>query len=106
MEAELRHAKALKESEAKVNDSLEEFTNSTAVLRAELEEQTKAREEQSKWWELAENRVSALLFEQKDFDRPVVQTDTLALSKPFFLSVAYKLVIFRKHVLIFFSFLA
>jgi hypothetical protein len=66
-----------------LDDSLKDFTNSTAVLRTELEEHTKAREEQIKARELAENRVSALLMEQKDFDRLVVQTDALALSKPF-----------------------
>nr|XP_051221736.1 uncharacterized protein LOC127339991 [Lolium perenne] len=43
MEAELRHSRELKEAEAKLDESLKEFTNSSAVLRTELEEQTKAR---------------------------------------------------------------
>jgi hypothetical protein len=94
--AESRHSRELKEvraaAEAKLNESLEEYTNSTAVLRAELEEQTKAREDQSKARETAENQVSALMMEQKDYDRLVIQTDTLLLSKSFFFPfTAYKL---------------
>nr|XP_051205206.1 uncharacterized protein LOC127318764 [Lolium perenne] len=81
MAAESRHSRELKEvraaAAAKLNESLEEYTNSTAMMRAEREEQTKAREEQSKARETAENRVAALMTEQKDFDRLVIQTDTL-----------------------------
>jgi hypothetical protein len=80
-------------AKVKLNESLEEFMNSTSVLRAELEEQTKAREEQIKARELAENQVAALMTEQKDYDRLVVQTDTLLLSKPFISPLtAYKLI--------------
>nr|XP_051211344.1 uncharacterized protein LOC127328811 [Lolium perenne] len=80
---ESRHSQELEKvraaAEVKLNESLEEFTNSTAVLRAELEERTKAQEDQSKARELAENQVAALMTEQKDYDRLVVQTDTLLL---------------------------
>nr|XP_051221449.1 uncharacterized protein LOC127339669 [Lolium perenne] len=49
MEAELWHSRELKEAqaaaEAKLDESLKEFTNSSAVLRAKLEEQSRARKE-------------------------------------------------------------
>jgi hypothetical protein len=79
----MKDAKAA--AEAKLDEFLEESTNSNAVLRAELEEESKARK-------AAEGRVALLTAEQKEYDRVVLQTDALALRKSFsFLSSAYKL---------------
>nr|XP_051211248.1 uncharacterized protein LOC127328710 [Lolium perenne] len=76
MQAELRHARELKEAkaaaEAKLDESLKEYTNSTAVLRAEMEEETVARK-------ATQDRLALLEAEQKEYDRLVVQTDALAL---------------------------
>jgi hypothetical protein len=78
MQAELRHAQELKEAkaaaEAKFDDTLKECADSTAVLRAELEEESGARK-------AAQDRIALLEAEQKEYDRLVVQTDALALSK-------------------------
>nr|XP_051211610.1 uncharacterized protein LOC127329102 [Lolium perenne] len=84
-EAELRHSRELKEAqaaaEAKLDESLKEFTNNSAVLRAELEEESRARKE-------AQDRIATLTTDQAEYDRLVIQADTLALqlfpdSQPF-----------------------
>nr|XP_051209202.1 uncharacterized protein LOC127326372 [Lolium perenne] len=76
MQAELRHAQELKEAkaaaEAKLDESLNEFTNASAVLRAELEEETRARKE-------AQDRIATLTTDQGEYDRLIIQADTLAL---------------------------
>nr|XP_051201854.1 uncharacterized protein LOC127315401 [Lolium perenne] len=76
MQDELRHARELKEAkavaEAKLDESLKEYTNKTAVLQAELEEETVARK-------AAQDQIALLTAEQKEYDRLVVQTDALAL---------------------------
>ncbi|KAK1607933.1 hypothetical protein QYE76_031606 [Lolium multiflorum] len=76
IQAGLRHDKELKDAqaaaEAKLSEVLEDSTNASAVLRAELEEQSKARK-------AAEDRVALLTAEQKENDRLVLQTDALAL---------------------------
>nr|XP_051204759.1 uncharacterized protein LOC127318329 [Lolium perenne] len=75
MEAELRHSRELKEAqaaaEAKLDESLKEFTNSSAVMRAELEEETRARKE-------AQDRITTLTTDQAEYDRLVMQADALA----------------------------
>jgi hypothetical protein len=101
MQAELRHARELKEAkaaaEAKLDESLKEYTNSTAVLRAEMEEETVARK-------AAQDRLALLEAEQKEYDRLVLQTDALALRKFLcsFLFFAYKLIPFGIMFLSFF----
>ncbi len=85
MEAELHHSQELKDAKAaaetKLDDTLKEFTNSSAVLRAELEEESKARK-------AAEERIGVLTTDQAAYDRLVLQADALALSKSFFFSFA------------------
>nr|XP_051213131.1 uncharacterized protein LOC127331097 [Lolium perenne] len=75
MQARLRHARELEEAqaaaEAKLVESLEEYTNNTAVLRAELEEESKARK-------AAEHRIELMTTDHRD-DRLVMQIDALAL---------------------------
>ncbi|KAK1617042.1 hypothetical protein QYE76_022559 [Lolium multiflorum] len=66
---ERKNAKAAAES--KLDETLKEFTDSTAVLRAELEEHSGARK-------AAEDRIALLNVEQKEYDQLVVQTDALA----------------------------
>jgi t-SNARE complex subunit (syntaxin) len=79
VEAELWHARELKEAqaaaEAKLDESLKDFTDSSAQLRMGLEEETRARKE-------AEARITALTTDQAEYDRLVMQADQLALSKP------------------------
>ncbi|KAK1632905.1 hypothetical protein QYE76_007220 [Lolium multiflorum] len=76
MQAELRHSRELKEAkaaaEAKLDESFKEFTNSSAVLRAELEEETVARK-------AAQDRIATLTTDQAEYDRLVMQTDAVAL---------------------------
>nr|XP_051221827.1 uncharacterized protein LOC127340088 [Lolium perenne] len=76
VQAELRHSRELKEaqaaSEAKLDESLKEFTNSSAVLRVELEEETVARK-------AAQDRIATLTTDQAEYDRLVMQADALAL---------------------------
>ncbi|KAK1601201.1 hypothetical protein QYE76_018200 [Lolium multiflorum] len=76
MQASLRHARELEEvkaeAEAKLDEALKEYMNSTAVLRTELEEETVARK-------AAQDRLALLKDEQREYDRLVVQTDALAL---------------------------
>ncbi|KAK1631016.1 hypothetical protein QYE76_005331 [Lolium multiflorum] len=61
----LEHSKALKAAqataEAKLNEALEDASNSTVVLRAELEEAAKARK-------AAEDQTARLEAEQKEYD--------------------------------------
>jgi t-SNARE complex subunit (syntaxin) len=79
IQAGLRHARELEEAQAaadaKLAESLEEYTNNTAVLRAELEEESKARK-------AAEHRIELMTTDHREYDRLVMQIDALALSKP------------------------
>ncbi|KAK1696518.1 hypothetical protein QYE76_013215 [Lolium multiflorum] len=71
----LDHAKALKAAEAdaaaKMNEALEDAGNANMVLLAELEELAKAQK-------AAEEKAARLEEEQKECNRLVLQTDTLA----------------------------
>ncbi|KAK1651642.1 hypothetical protein QYE76_069447 [Lolium multiflorum] len=71
----LEHSKALKAAqaaaEAKLDEALEDASNSTVVLQAELEEAAKARK-------AAEDKATRLEAEQKEYDLLVTQTDALA----------------------------
>jgi ABC-type multidrug transport system fused ATPase/permease subunit len=95
IQAGLRQDKEMKDAkaaaEAKLNEFLEESTNSNAVLQAELEEESKARK-------AAEDRVALLTAEQKEYDHLVVQTDTLALSK--FLFFLFRLLLINLYLLV------
>ncbi|KAK1620861.1 hypothetical protein QYE76_026378 [Lolium multiflorum] len=75
-QAELRHAQELKDAQAaaetKLDETLKEFTDASAVLRAELEEETRARKE-------AQDRIATLTTDQAEYDRLVMQADALAL---------------------------
>jgi hypothetical protein len=81
IQAALHHDKEMKDAQAaaaaKLDEFLEESTNSNAMLRAELEEESKARKAAEDW-------VALLTGEQKEYDQLVMQTDALALSKFFF----------------------
>ena len=83
MEAELRHSRELKDAqaaaEAKLDESLKEFSDASAQLRKELEEESRLRKE-------AQDRNATLTSDQAEYDRLVVQADALALSKSFFFS--------------------
>nr|XP_051213706.1 uncharacterized protein LOC127331570 [Lolium perenne] len=76
VQAELRHDKERKEAkaaaEAKLDETLKECADSTAVLRAELEVESGARKAAQDW-------IALLEAEQKEYDRLVLQTDALAL---------------------------
>ncbi|KAK1615027.1 hypothetical protein QYE76_020544 [Lolium multiflorum] len=71
----LDHAKVLEAAEAeaaaKMNEALEEASNSTVVLQAELEELAKARK-------AAEEKVARLEEEHKECNQLILQTDALA----------------------------
>ncbi|KAK1642843.1 hypothetical protein QYE76_060648 [Lolium multiflorum] len=71
----LDHAKALKAAEtdaaAKMDEALEDAGNTNSVLLAELEELAKAQK-------VAEEKAARLEEEQKECNRLVLQTDTLA----------------------------
>ncbi|KAK1694067.1 hypothetical protein QYE76_010764 [Lolium multiflorum] len=71
----LDHAKALKTAEAdaaaKMNEALEDASNATVVLRAELEELAKARKG-------AEEKAARLEEEHKECNQLILQTDALA----------------------------
>ncbi|KAM0931645.1 hypothetical protein ACQ4PT_000199 [Festuca glaucescens] len=75
VQAELRHALELKDAraaaEAKLDESLKQYTDHNAVLRAELEEETVTRK-------AAQDRIATLTADQAEYDRLVVQTDALA----------------------------
>jgi hypothetical protein len=90
MQAELRHAQELKDAQAaaetKMDELLKEFTDASAVLRAELEEETRARKE-------AQDRIATLTTDQAEYDRLVMQADALAFSKPFFFSLSHHVLI-------------
>jgi hypothetical protein len=81
MQAELRHSQELKDAQAaaetKLDDSLKEYAHNSEVLRIELEEQSKARK-------AAEDRIATLTTDQAEYDRLVIQADTLALRKSLF----------------------
>ncbi|KAK1603849.1 hypothetical protein QYE76_027522 [Lolium multiflorum] len=75
MQAELRHARELKEAkaaaEAKLDETLKEYTDSTAGLRKELEEEAAARK-------AAQDKIAQLTADQADYDQMVMQIDSLA----------------------------
>jgi hypothetical protein len=81
MQAALQHSQELKDAkaaaEARLAEVVDDSANSTAVLRAELEEMGKFRK-------AAEDQVARLTAEQKEYDELVTRTDALALSKCFF----------------------
>ena len=83
MQAELRQAQELKDAqaaaEAKLDESLKDFSDASAQLRKELEEESRLRKE-------AQDRNATLTTDQAEYDRLVIQADTLALSKSFSLS--------------------
>jgi hypothetical protein len=92
IQAALRHDQELKDAkaaaEARLAEVVDDSANSTAVLRAELEEMGKFRK-------AAEDQVARLTAEQKEYDELVTRTDALALRKCFFFSFpafAYKLI--------------
>jgi seryl-tRNA synthetase len=76
----LKHNEEMKAAQAaaetKLNETLEDASNSTVVLQAELEEAAKARK-------AAEDQAARLEAEQKEYDLLVTQTDALALRKFF-----------------------
>ncbi|KAK1603290.1 hypothetical protein QYE76_017900, partial [Lolium multiflorum] len=75
----LDHAKALKAAEAdaaaKMDEALEDASNATVVLRAELEELAKARKG-------AEEKAARLEEEHKECNQLILQTDALAYREP------------------------
>ena len=81
IQLELKHSEAMKvaetAAEARLNEALEDANNSTAVLRAELDEGARARQ-------AAEDEAARLKAEQQEYDLLVMQTDALALSKYLF----------------------
>ena len=68
-------------AEAKLDDTLKEFAHNSEVLRAELEEERKARK-------AAEGQIATLTTDQAAYDRLVMQADALAFRKPSFFSIA------------------
>nr|XP_051212020.1 actin cytoskeleton-regulatory complex protein pan1-like [Lolium perenne] len=66
MEAEVRHSQELKDAKAaaerKLDDTLKEFAHNSEVLRAELEEESKARK-------VAEGQIATLTTDQAAYDR-------------------------------------
>nr|XP_051229688.1 uncharacterized protein LOC127347555 [Lolium perenne] len=76
VQTELRYDQERKEdkaaAEAKLDETLKECADSTAVLRAELDEESGARK-------AAQDRIALLEAEQKEYDWLVVQTYALAL---------------------------
>ncbi|KAK1668946.1 hypothetical protein QYE76_057105 [Lolium multiflorum] len=64
------HSKAA--AEAKLAESLEEYTNNAGAGRAELEEESKARK-------AAEHRIELMTTDHREYDRLVMQIDALAL---------------------------
>jgi hypothetical protein len=97
MQAELRHDRELKEAqadaEAKLDESLKDYTDASSQLQKELEEETRL-------WKEAQARNATLTSDQAEYDRLVIQADTLAFSKPLFLfSFCLKASSFRQYVL-------
>jgi high-affinity K+ transport system ATPase subunit B len=80
MEAELRHARELKEAqaaaEAKLDETLQEYSNATTVLGTELEEETLARK-------AAQDRITTLNTDQVEYDRLVMQAEPSVSRSPF-----------------------
>nr|XP_051221205.1 uncharacterized protein LOC127339384 [Lolium perenne] len=76
IQATLRHDQELKDAkaaaEARLAEVVDDSANSTAVLRAELEEM-------GKFQKAAEDQVARLTAEQKEYDELVTRTDALAL---------------------------
>ncbi|KAK1653368.1 hypothetical protein QYE76_071173 [Lolium multiflorum] len=76
IQAALRHDQELKDAkaaaEARLAEVVDDSADSTAVLRAELEEMGKFRK-------AAEDQVARLTAEQKEYDELVTRTDALAL---------------------------
>jgi predicted neutral ceramidase superfamily lipid hydrolase len=85
MQAALQHEQALKDArvaaEARLAEVVEDSTNSNTVLKAELEEERKARK-------AAERLIEVMTTDHKEYDRLVMQIDALAFRKslpcPFF----------------------
>ncbi|KAK1649873.1 hypothetical protein QYE76_067678 [Lolium multiflorum] len=75
MQAALQHEQALKDArvaaEARLAEVVEDSTNSNTVLKAELEEERKARK-------AAERLIEVMTTDHKEYDRLVMQIDALA----------------------------
>jgi t-SNARE complex subunit (syntaxin) len=78
MDAELRHARELQKAkataEAKLDETLKEYTDSTAGLRKKLEEEAAARK-------AAQDKIVRLTADQADYNKMLMQIDALACSK-------------------------
>nr|XP_051211524.1 uncharacterized protein LOC127329017 [Lolium perenne] len=76
IQAELQHAREIKEAkaagEAKLDEALKDFSDASGQLQKELEEETRLLKE-------AQVRNVTLASDQAEFDRLVIQTDELAL---------------------------
>ena len=68
----MKDAKAA--AEASLAEVVDDSANSTAVLRAQLEEERKARK-------AAERHIEVMTTDHKEYDRLVMQIDALALRK-------------------------
>jgi hypothetical protein len=72
IQAELRHTRVLKEAkavgEAKLEEALRDFNDASGQLRKDLDEGAKLLKQ-------AQDRNTALLSDQAEFDRMVIQTD-------------------------------
>jgi hypothetical protein len=83
VQAELRHARELKNAQAatevKLDESLKDFSDASAQLRKELEEESRLLKEARDWNAL-------LTSDQVEIDRLVIQADELAFSKSLFFS--------------------
>ena len=85
MQAALQHSQELKDAkaaaEARLAEVVDDSANSTSVLRAELEEERKARK-------AAERLIDTMTTDHREYDRLVMKIDALALRKslpcPFF----------------------
>jgi t-SNARE complex subunit (syntaxin) len=81
IQAGLQHARELKDAqaagEAKLDDALKDFSDASAQLQKELEEESRLLKETQDW-------NATLASDQAEFDRLVIQADELALSKFFF----------------------
>ncbi|KAK1660603.1 hypothetical protein QYE76_048762, partial [Lolium multiflorum] len=75
VQVEIRHAQELKDAqaaaEAKLDESLKEFSDASAQLRKELEEESRQLKE-------VRDRNAVLTTDQAEYDRLVIQADTLA----------------------------
>jgi hypothetical protein len=97
VQAELRHAQELKDAqvaaETKLDELLKEFADASAQLRKELEEESRLLKE-------ARDRNTVLVSDQAEYDRLVIQADTLALSKSFLFSFCLQAYTFWQYVFI------